>query len=268
MTHGYNAVSSSYHALTSQLTRRFRSGYSAQMAYTFSRSIDTDSEPFGGGAGELQGSMEVNNLRLDRGLSAFDAPHRLTGTFIWEVPFFRQASGVTAALLGGWQVNGILAIQSGFPFTVTTSEDYNLDGVFTDRPNAIVAIERNVGGSNPSQYLDGVFGGIDNWTTLFRPAPAGSTPLLGRNTFRGPNYASIDGSLFKEFRLAKVSNENLRIQFRTEFFNLTNRVNLRNVSNSLGTFNATTQRWSNVNFGRSVSAFEGRQIQFALKVLF
>ncbi len=57
-------------------------------------------------------------------------------------------------------------------------------------------------------------------------------------------------------------------QFRAEFFNLFNRVNVRNVSNSLGTYNATTKLWSNTNFGKTTLAFEGRQIQFALKVRF
>jgi hypothetical protein len=93
-------------------------------------------------------------------------------------------------------------------------------------------------------------------------------PLLGRNTFRGPGYATMDASLFKEFPLRSGRPEGLRLQFRAEFFNLANRVNVRNVSNSLGTYNATTRRWSNVNFGRSTLAFEGRQIQFALKVIF
>lgn len=267
MTHGYNAVSSSYHAFTAQLSRRFRSGFAANAAYTFSRSIDTDSEPFGGGPGELQGSMEVDNLRLDRGLAAFDATHRFAATGIWELPFFRRSQGLVQTVLGGWQLNGILSLQSGFPFTVVTSEDYNLDGVFTDRANATTAIPRIVANS-PRAHLDGAFGGPENWTALFQPAPNGTTATLGRNTFRGPGYASIDGSLFKEFRLRTMRSENLRLQFRTEFFNLANRVNARGVSNSLGAYNATTRRWSNVNFGRSLQSFEARQIQFALKVIF
>lgn len=267
ITHGYNAVSSNYNALTAQLNRRFASGFSAQIAYTFSRSIDTDSEPFGGGPGEQLGSLDVNNLRLERGLSAFDAAHRLAGSFIWELPFFRSQKGVVSAILGGWQMNGILSLQSGFPFSVVTGSDYNLDGILTDRPNAITAIPRVVG-AGPRAFSDGAFGSPESWTNLFRPAPAGATPNLGRNTFRGAGFATADASLFKELRLVKFGAENLRLQFRTEFFNLTNRVNLRNVQNSLGTFNVTTQRWSNAVFGRTTQAFEGRQIQFALKVLF
>jgi hypothetical protein len=263
MTHGYNAVNSSYHAMTAQLSRRFSAGYTAQVAYTFSRSIDTDSEPFGGGAGEQAGTLEVDNLRLDRGLSAFDATHRLAGSFVWELPFFRRNSGPVRSILGDWQLNGIFSLQSGFPFSVITSEDYNLDGVFTDRPNAIVPIGRIVG-ENPTAFLDGAFGGPSNWAALFQPAAAGTTPMLGRNTFRGPGFATIDGSLFKEFRIY----EQTRIQFRTEFFNVANRVNLRNLSNSLGAYNAATRTWSNVNFGKALLAFEGRQIQFALKFIF
>src|SRR5262249_30659972 len=162
---------------------------SAQAAYTFSRSIDTDSEPFGGGAGELQGTLEVDNLRLDRGLSAFDATHRLAGTFIWELPFFRGSQGMARTALRGLPLNGILSLQSGFPFTVVSSEDYNRDGITTDRPNPAAAIGKGVG-DGPKQFLDGVFGGPENWSNLFRPAPLGTTSQLGRNTFRGPGYAT------------------------------------------------------------------------------
>jgi len=261
---GSNAVSANYNALAAQLTKRFSSGYLAQVAYTFSRSIDTDSEPFGGGPGELQGTLDVNNLRLDRGRSAFDATHRIAANFVWELPFLRGQKSVASSILGGWQWGGIVSYQTGFPFTVVTSDDYNLDGVFTDRPNAVKALPRTVGDNKA--FLDGAFGPIQDWSGLFLPAPAGTTPQLGRNTFTGPNYASVDTSLLKIFRLPWISAEGSRLEFRAELFNLFNRVNLRNPSqNTLGTFNATTQRWSNVNFARSTLAFEGRQIQFALK---
>ncbi|MCC6857368.1 MAG: TonB-dependent receptor [Bryobacterales bacterium] len=262
---GSNAVSSSYHAVTAQVTRRFSSGYLAQAAYTFGRSIDVDSEPFGGGSGEVQGSMEVNNLRLDRGLSAFDASHRLAANVVWEVPFLRGKPGLAGTLLGGWQLSSIVSLQSGFPFTVITNEDYNLDGAFNDRPNPAAALPR-VPGSGPRAFSDGVFGPVGGWADLFRPAPAGSVPLLGRNTFRGPGFASADASLLKAWRAPGFASDASTIEFRAEFFNLFNRVNLRTPSNnSLGTFNAATQRWSNTNFGRSTLAFEGRQVQFAVK---
>ncbi|MCA1628283.1 MAG: TonB-dependent receptor, partial [Acidobacteria bacterium] len=120
IVHGFNAISSIYHGLATQLSKRFSDGYTAQLAYTFSRSIDSDSEPFGGGPGEQQGLLEVSNIRLDRAFSAFDATHRFAGNFIYELPFFRNTRGLAGSLLGGWQVNSIVSLQSGFPFTVLT----------------------------------------------------------------------------------------------------------------------------------------------------
>lgn len=268
ITHGSNAVNSIYNGLATQLQKRFSNGYTAQIAYTFSRSVDTDSEPFGGGAGELQGTMDVGNIRLDRGLSAFDATHRLAANFIYEVPFLRGRKGLAGTLLGGWQVGGILSMQSGFPFTVTTSQDYNLDGVALDRPNLVASLDRVVGHS-PRDFLNGAFGDPSQLASLFRPAPAGTNGMLGRNTFRGPGYTTFDLSLMKSFGLPWFTAENSRLEFRSEFFNLFNRVNLRAPSNSLGTFSTTTGLWSNgANFGRSLSSFDARQIQFGLKFIF
>jgi hypothetical protein len=268
IVHGFNAVSSIYQGLATQLMKRFAEGYTVQFAYTFSRSIDTDSEPFGGGAGELQGTLDVGNIALDRGLSAFDATHRFAGNFLYEVPLFRNRTDIAGSLLGGWQIGGILSLQSGFPFTVTTSQDYNQDGVASDRPNIVVSTSGIVG-HNPHDFLNGVFGDPAQLGALFRPAPTGTNGNLGRNTFRGPGYATFDLSLLKSFRLPWFSSEGSRIEFRSEFFNLFNRVNLRAPSNSLGTFSTATGLWSNrANFGRSTSSFDARQIQFGLKFIF
>jgi hypothetical protein len=266
ITHGFNAISSIYQGLAAQAMKRFSRGYTVQVAYTFSRSIDADSEPFGGGVGEQQGSLDVNNIRLDRGLSAFDATHRLTANFVYELPFLRKASR-PASVLGGWQVGGILSLQSGFPFTVVTSDDYNLDGTFTDRPAAVNSLPRQVG-DGPHAFLDGVFGERSRWASLFIPAAPGTNGTLGRNTFRGPGYAAFDLSLLKSFRTPWFTSEGSRWEFRAEFFNLFNRVNLRAPTASLGTFSAATGLWSNVNFGRSLSSFDARQIQMAVKFLF
>jgi hypothetical protein len=73
----------------------------------------------------------------------------------------------------------------------------------------------------------------------------------------------------KSFGLPWFSNERSRLEFRSEFFNLFNRVNLRAPSVSLGAFNRTTDLWGNrLSFGRSTSSFDARQIQFGLKFLF
>ncbi len=268
IVHGFNAVNSIYHGLATQLMKRFSAGYTVQAAYTFSRSIDTDSEPFGGGAGELQGTMDVGNISLERGFSAFDARHRFAASFIYEVPLFRKRTDLAGRVLGGWQVGGIISLQSGFPFTVITSSDYNQDGVSSDRPNLLVATS-GVVGKSPRAFLNGAFGDPNLLGSIFRPPTTGTNGNLGRNTFRGPGYATVDLSLMKTFRLPWFSSEGSRVEFRSEFFNIFNRVNLRSPSNSLGTFSAATGLWSNrASFGKSTSSFDARQIQFGLKFLF
>jgi hypothetical protein len=237
------------------------------MAYTFSRSIDTDSEPFGGGPAEAQGVMEVNNIRLDRGLSAFDATHRLAGTAIWELPFLRGSRSPVGAVLGGWQLNGIISLQSGFPlhggYVGRLQPRWRVHGP-SERGNC----DRSSGRRFARKFSDGVFGPQAQWGTLFLPAPNGTTPQLGRNTFRGPGYASVDGSIFKEFAMPGARKDSVKWPSRAEFFNLFHRVNFRGMTNSLGSYTAVTRSWSNVNFGRSTAAFSGRQVQLALKVRF
>ncbi|HKP36141.1 MAG TPA: hypothetical protein VJT71_04730, partial [Pyrinomonadaceae bacterium] len=268
IVHGFNAPNSIYHGLSTQMMKRFSNGYTVQAAYTFSRSIDTDSEPFGGGPGELQGTYNVANIRLDRGNSAFDAKHRFAASFIYELPFLRNDTGLAGRILGGWQLGGIISMQSGFPFTVTTSSDYNLDGVSSDRPNIVSSIGPIVG-SSPRAFLNGAFGDPNALGSIFQPAAANTHGNLGRNTFRGPGYETFDISLLKAFRIPWFTSEGSKIEFRSEFFNIFNRVNLRAPSAGLGTYSAATGLWSNrANFGKSTSSFDARQIQFGIKLLF
>ena len=268
IVHGFNAPNSIYQGLSGQLMKRFSEGYTVQAAYTFSRSLDTDSEPFGGGPGEGQGTYDVTNIRLDRGASAFDAKHRFAASFIYELPFLRNNTELVGRILGGWQVSGIVSMQSGFPFTVTTSSDFNQDGVSTDRPNIISSVGPIVGHS-PSDFLNGAFGDPNALGSIFRPAANGTNGNLGRNTFRGPGYEAVDLSLLKAFQVPWFNSEGAKVEFRSEFFNVFNRVNLRAPAAGLGTFSTATGLWSNrANFGKSTSSFDARQIQFGLKLIF
>ncbi|MGH9903777.1 MAG: TonB-dependent receptor, partial [Pyrinomonadaceae bacterium] len=127
--------------------------------------------------------------------------------------------------------------------------DYNADGSGYDRPNT-PAFGNTLQRSGRQDFLNGVF------RTADFPRPVrGTNGNLGRNTFRGPDYAAVDMSLFKNIRLT----EDVRLQFRAEAFNIFNRVNLylpsANLSNAVG-------------FGRSSAAFDPRQLQFALKLMF
>lgn len=246
---------SSYHSFQLKLSRKFTGGLLFDGAYTLSKTIDNSSDIWGPlGEGEnLDTAQDTRNLQLQKGLSTLDATHRLVVYTLYELPFFKNRTGPVAALLSGWQVNSLIQLQSGLPFTVFCQAsfptcDWNADGDTNDRPNT-PAFGNSLSDVSRSDYINGVFTASDF------PAPApGTNGDLGRNTFRGPGMATVDFSTLKDF----VLTEDTRLQFRVEAFNLFNRVNLRQVRGDL----------ASAQFGKSVSAFPSRQLQFALKLYF
>lgn len=268
-----NGADSIYHGANVQLRKAYSRGFMFVANYTFGQAIDWPSSDAGLGdftnistsASFYIGAQDIQNRRADRGPSEFDARHRFTWSGIWDLPSPAGDNAVLNKLLGGWQVNGIVSLQSGRPYTVSCALpwflgcDFNLDGRENDRPN-------NPGlpssGYSTQDFIDGVFS-IDDFCPG-GPAPfwlgppcgvtAGTNGNLGRNTYRGPGFASVDIGFFKNTRI----NERYNIQFRWEIFNLFNRRNLWIPVNNLGS----------PFFGRSLTSFPGRQMQFALKFIF
>src|SRR5207237_4996928 len=106
-------IHSTYHALQAKLQRRFSRGFTLLSSFAYGKSIDNGSGVPTTDGGSLTPSNNYD-LRLERGLSAFDFRRRLTTSWLWDLPLAR-----TNKLLGGWQLGGILTLQDGFPFTVT-----------------------------------------------------------------------------------------------------------------------------------------------------
>lgn len=241
---------SEYHALQLQLNRRYLKGFTGQVSYTWGKAQDTGSDVQVGGL-----PVDARALELELGPADFDVRHRLVANFLWELPFLRDRGGVVEALLGGWQINAITSVQSGFPFSVFTSRafgsggDFNGDGVRNDRPNQ-PAFGTTLPRNSTDDYIKGLFQASDFPLTGF---VLGNLP---RNAYRGPWFNSTDLSLFKNFRLN--ASRNWKLQFRAEAFNLFNRVNLRNPVGNL----------ASPTFGRSVEAFPARELQFAAKLIF
>jgi hypothetical protein len=237
---------SEYHGLQLQLNKRLSRGFTGQVSYTFGKAMDSGSDVQVGGT-----PVDARALDLEWAASDFDVRHRFVMNWLWELPFLKEAGGLTGALLGGWQINGITALQSGFPFNVNTSApyptgDYNGDGVNNDRPNT-PSFGLELPDDGRQAYINGLFPA----SAFPRPDVIGDLP---RNAYRGPGFASTDLSLFKNFSMPRES----KLQFRVEFFNLFNRVNLRLPNGNL----------SQGTFGRSTQAFSAREIQFALKLIF
>jgi hypothetical protein len=252
-----NGGDSIYHGMNVQLQKSYGQGYMFTFNYTLGKATDEVSDPGLGdyiniGTALYTGTVDAANPRLDRGPSEFDVRHRVAAHAIWDLP---SPSGpkFVRAVLGGWQWNVIGTFQTGRPFSVlctsTITCDYNGDGLGYDRPNT-PSFGSSLSGLSRSDYLNGIFQVADFPVPTF-----GTNGNLGRNTYRGPGYGSVDTSLFKNFKL----HEDIKLQFRWEAFNLFNRTNLF-IPNAI--LNAPT------NFGRSTAAFAPRQMQFALRLVF
>ncbi|MDA2935384.1 hypothetical protein MYX82_13760, partial [Acidobacteria bacterium AH-259-D05] len=256
-----NRITSNYHGLNTQLNKRFSNGLAFQLAYTYGKSLDYNSDV--GRAGDNDGGsglffVDPLNIALDYGRSNFDIRHRFVTNFLWEVPLMRNQPGVLGKILGGWQINAIVPIQTGLPFSVISGAsffgggDFNADGKATERPDTPAFGNKFSDSPSTAEFTGGLFEASD----FPSPEPAGTSGNLGKNTFTGPAYWTVDLSLFKNFKLP--ISEELRLQIRAEFFNLFNRVNL---------FLPQVDLDSSL-FGQSVAAFDPRQIQFALKFIF
>lgn len=231
-----NAAVSSYHALQLKLERRFNAGISLLAAYTLSKSIDNASD-FGSGDSSER-VLNSYDLRRQRGLSSFDIPHRFTSALSCLLP---SPSGWARGWLGGWQVNGIITVQSGQPFTPFTSafdpfrnENYNRLDVVGD-------------------LLAGRISGAAYNPNAFRAPSPGTFGNSGRNVVRGDGYRSADLSLFRIFK----AGEQMRIQLRFEAINAFNNVNYQGpVTNQ-----STTP-------GLFVASAPPRQVQLGVRLSF
>ena len=214
-TYGDTTGISNYHSLQISAERRFSNGLGWLGSYTYSHSIDNVPLQQGGGA---DGPMpqDIRYRFLDRGTSGFDIKHRTSQSVIYDLPFgkgrrFGISNSFANAIFGGWQVNGILTVQSGLPFTPTLATSVS-----------------NAGGSRPDRLTSGGIANptITHWfDTSFNTASAAwATPRQytsgngGRNILRGPGRTNLDFSAFKVIPVT----ERFQLQFRGEFFNIFN----------------------------------------------
>ena len=242
-----STANSTYHSLQISWNRRFENGFTFLGSYVWSKAIDLASSDGNSGLGNQ--ASNPFNWNSDKGLADFDIRHRFVTSFIWDLPLFRNSKGLTRALAGGWQLNGILTLQTGSPFNVTAGVDRSLSGVGLDRPNIIGPVNTyggNSHGSEVAHYFD--------TTTAFALASTGTFGNAGRNILIGPGLVNLDAGLFKEIRL----DERRRFEIRWEVFNTTNHANFLNPNAS----------FSSSNFGRILTARDPRIMQLAAKFYF
>jgi hypothetical protein len=200
-------ANSIYHSLQAETSLRLTRGVQFTAAYTWSHAIDEVSDLFelAGARGLPQNSF---NRSAERGDANFDVRHRFVSSFIWDLPIFTKSK-----LLGGWQLAGIVTLQTGQPFTVISSVDVNLDGNLTDRLNTLVGVREAGSGSLRYEFPATP---AEQFRLL---AAAGVDGAIGRNTFRASGIANTDLAINKLFRFT----ERHQLELRTEIFNLFNR---------------------------------------------
>ena len=251
-----------YNGLSARLEHRFSQGLYFLNSFTWGSAMG-DSEQALEYYSNLTGAnpQNIRNLAAEKGPSSYDAKFVNVTSVVYELPFGKGRKFLTSlhpaldAVLGGWDLNGINTASTGLPVNVyyTPSAANDVTGLSAEYRGQ--AFERpNVSGSGASQStpqsLLTYFAGY-TFTTPLASAPFGN---LGRNAFRAPGLAQFDLAVNKNFRIT----EGIRLQFRSEFFNVLNHTNFGPPSNIFGSS----------SFGTITTTLPARQIQFGLKLLF
>ncbi len=256
MLYSSQAGWSKFHALNLRLERRFDSGLSFLTAYTFAKSIDTDS-----GGSFSTPNLNPANFQLDVGPSDFDINHRVVASAVYELPFGRgkrfggDMSRAADLLLGGWQINAIPSWQSGVKRNVTAPNTTTLSFVTQRADHTGLGIYSEFNGITPREAF-GEGNSERYWINpnAFRaPAPL-KFGTSGRTLIIGPSWTNVDLSVFKNFSIR----EGMVLQFRAEAFNAFNNVQ----------FNPPEMNVAAATFGTIQGAQRPRVMQMALRFTF
>jgi hypothetical protein len=256
----YTEGNSSYNALEIDVQRRFSRGFELRGNYTWSKNLDDNSALTGAQANnQPQMVLDRTDVSRDWGPSALNVASQASISGIYELPFGKgktwlaNARGVKGQFINGWQMNGIVALLSGFPITPLIGTNRSGDGDIRnpDRPSW-----------NPNFNGPVILGKPNEWfnpNAFILPAP-GTYGNVGRGVLTGPGTADLDLSVFKDFAVSEKST----LQFRVECFNTLNRSNY-GVPNTTVFSNGAISASAGLITTTTTPA---RQIQLALKLLF
>lgn len=249
-----NVGNTNYNALQAKLEQRFSRGLSFLVSYTRSKLIDEASSVFD--ASILTGPIanfpvaDSFNRRLERDLSNGDVPNVFVASFTYDLPIGKgrrfDLGGVVGAILGGFELAGVVTLQSGLPLAVTQATNFNaFAGFGTQRPNLVANPNLPSSQQTTARFFN---------TTAFTIAPQFTIGTSSRNPVRGPSYRNADVALIKRVHFSETRN----LELRAEAFNLTNTPSLAAPNTVL----------ASPGFGSITSAADPRVIQLGLKLNF
>jgi hypothetical protein len=241
---------STYHGFLSKLEKRYSHGLGFIWSYALGKAIGDRSSSWTSGASDGVAAMDSRNVWLEKGRLAYDVRQAMSLGYTYELPFgpgkpYVNYHGVAGKILGGWQMAGIVTLQTGHPFTVYGGAILNIPNRTDPRTN------RLRDGNLPSSQRK-----IERWfdVSAFAPPAPYTFGNAGRNIIDGPGHRNLDFSLLKSTQITETH----RLEFRFEVFNFTNTPPLMRPNNNITAPTA----------GQITSAGPGREIQIALKYAF
>ena len=249
-----NTGQTNYNAGEAKIEQRFDFGLQLTAAYTHSRLIDDASSVFSTTVLSSPNSSSLiaaDTYRpgLERDASSGDMPNVTTASGTYEIPMGHghriAPSGPANLALGGWQVNGILTVQSGMPVTVTQATNNNSSlGVVLQRPNLVGTPNLSPSLRSPSQFFN---------TAAFQTATTYQIGTASRNPVRGPAFRDLDMAVVKHTKIGEWAD----VEFRGEIFDIFNTPEFAQPSGSFGS----------AAFGTITSTVtDPRVVQFALRI--
>jgi hypothetical protein len=241
---------------------RFSGGLYFLNSFTWGKAMGNSEQALEYYAGYFEANPQnIRNLVAEKGPSSFDVKLNDVTSIVYEIPlgkgrkFGAGLNPVLDAVAGGWELNTINTAHTGTPLDViyaapTINDNTGLSNDYRGQAFLRPNVSGSAASQSRSQMLNTYFAGY-TFTTPLATAPYGN---VGRNAFRAPGFEQWDFAADKNFRIR----ESVRLQFRSEFFNLLNHTN----------FGVPNTRTTDGAFGTIRSTYPSRQIQFALKLLF
>ena len=276
-----NHAFSKYNALQVDLRRRWRSGLTGQLNYTYGKVITN----YDGSQSNFRGLFDNAQPHLEVMRAGFDITHTVNANWVWEIPIgngrrWLADRGVLSAIAGGWDLSGFVRVRSGEVINIHSERGTINRGGSRAQNNTVHLRGIDI---KELQRRTGVYRHDDGRVTLFHPSLYGPSGAANTDIFKnpglleagtlglapvsGPWYATLDLALRKNIALGLT--EALRLQLRFDFFNMLNRANF-NVSN-YGISGLGISNLHNINstqFGQIVNTFSARQIQVGMKIEF
>jgi Carboxypeptidase regulatory-like domain len=265
--------SAHYHALQVDFNKRLSNNFSFNGYYIWSRTMESAS---------VQNTTAQNNpqnfnyINEDYGRTDNDLRNRFVAAVVWKTDYFSGYNRFVRTTLNGWTISAVANIQSGYPYSVTTGTDTNIDGNTNDRASYIPGANISTGaGNNRALQIKGFINKAAFCAAGSTVAGVGTCPGLGpnpgpkgldgnapRDNYTGPDFKNVNAAIFRDFGIY----ERTKFQFRAEATNVFNLVNLANPNASLAS--ASFGQISAGSTGQATSNSAMRIIQLGARILF